>query len=232
MKIEGYDVMSLVDYPGHVAFVIYTGGCNFDCHYCHNLRLKAGTGIEIMWEAVAAQLELRWGFVDSVVITGGEPTFNFNDREKPYLIDVLQRIKKMGYLVKLDTNGSNPDVLMSLKEEGVIDYFAMDVKTDGNNYGRVTGHVTWTIRENIKSSIECLINGKVPYEFRITAVPSLVNMGNIADIGTLVKGAGLVALQQYRPTERCKEVPYSKDQLQDLAIMLLRYVKKVEVRNL
>ncbi|MDD4013985.1 MAG: anaerobic ribonucleoside-triphosphate reductase activating protein, partial [Candidatus Omnitrophica bacterium] len=164
MLIAGTQKLSLVDYPGHLAAVIFTAGCNFRCGYCHNPGLVLFDGREtIATEDFLSELSRRRNMIEGVVISGGEPTLF------PDLPEFAESLKEMGFLVKLDTNGSDPDMVFRMLRDRVIDYVAMDVKTSLSRYEEVTG--VKGIAPLIEESIRWIMLSCVPYEFRTTCVP-------------------------------------------------------------
>ena len=193
MILGGLQKSSLIDYPGHVSCVLFTQGCNFRCPYCHNPSLvlnvwKTGK-IPIHEEDVLAFLKSRKGLLDGVVISGGEPTLH-ND-----LFQLCAGIKNMGYRVKLDTNGSRPEVLARLVSEDLVDYIAMDLKTLPQNYGR---YIRKGFPEHvIHESIDVLLKSGKPCEFRTTCVYPLVNAHVMEAIAKCIHGAPLYVLQPF-----------------------------------
>ncbi|UCF92339.1 MAG: anaerobic ribonucleoside-triphosphate reductase activating protein [Desulfobacterales bacterium] len=192
MQIGGWQKNSLIDYPGKLSCVIFLAGCNFTCPYCHNPTLARGyparvNGIER--EEVYAFLENRRGFLDGVVISGGEPTL------QPDLFSLCAGIKEMGYPVKLDTNGSRPRVLKALIDAGLIDYIAMDLKTAPHHYP------DFIIKDfdpvPIFSSIRIIMESELAYEFRTTCLKPIVTDHAIRQIGPLIEGARLYVLQRF-----------------------------------
>lgn len=195
MVFGGFQKSSLIDYPGKISCVLFLSGCNFDCPYCHNPNLARGNSTPCFSEAGGLYdfLEGRKAFLEGVVISGGEPTLE-ND-----LFSLCARIKDMGYPVKLDTNGSRPGVLKRLMEEDLLDYVAMDIKTDPSLYApfiRGDSHP-----EDILESIEILMGSDLPYEFRTTCVKPIVNEETIGNIAGIIRGARLYALQGYHESE-------------------------------
>ena len=193
MDIGGLQKSSLIDYPGKVSCVLFLSGCNFDCPYCHNPDLARGCAhcpASLQNGGLFSFLEKRRHFLDGVVISGGEPTLQGD------LIPLCRRIKEMGYPVKLDTNGSRPKVLASLLEEGLVDYLAMDIKTDPFCYAP-------TIRKHfdpsaLLTSIRLIMEQAPDYEFRTTCVSPLVDEGVVETIARLICGADLYALQHFQ----------------------------------
>ena len=177
MKIAGLQKMTLLDYPGKVACTVFLQGCNFRCPFCHNSDLL-GAGEEAFMTAdqLIGFLEKRTGLLDAVCVSGGEPTLS---PERP---DLLRRIKGLGYLVKLDTNGSRPQVVKALAAEGLIDYVAMDINNSPAGYGPTVG-LEHPQMEDIEESIRFLASGAVDHEFRTTVVKELHSEESIQDMG-------------------------------------------------
>jgi pyruvate formate lyase activating enzyme len=195
MKIGGLQKFSLIDYPGRISAIVFTQGCNFRCPYCHNPELvdPVQYGPVLPEEEVISFLEKRRGKLDAVTLTGGEPTL------QPDLDRFLQEIKKMGYLIKLDTNGSMPDALEKLIHGGLVDYLAMDVKGPLQKYVQIAGTEVQT--RKIRKSIALIANSGIDHEFRTTVVRSqLVNEDLIAIAGLLKKGR-LHVLQTFVPVK-------------------------------
>lgn len=192
MHIGGLQKTSLIDFPGKVCCVLFTSGCNFDCPYCHNPELVKGCSdnrTTLSANGIYDFLENRRDFLDGVVISGGEPTLQKN------LIQTCERIKSLGYSIKLDTNGSRPDELRRLIEQELVDYVAMDIKTDPLYYDPV-------IRkdcnpEDLITSIQIIMDSQLDYEFRTTCVKPLVDDKIVEDIAKTIKGARLYALQHF-----------------------------------
>ena len=193
MRIVGLVKNSVVDYPGKMAAVIFSPGCNLDCYYCQNRPIIGPVKPEqsLPEAEVFAFLQKRRGLLDGVVFSGGEPTLQAD------LAAVMRKAKDWGYLVKLDTNGTNPAVLRTMVEQGLVDYVAMDLKAPFHKYAMICGEKSNTILDNIRESIAFLMTGKVPYEFRTTVVPEL-NEEDVLAMAAAIKGARLYVLQQYR----------------------------------
>lgn len=229
MRIGGLQRFSLIDYPARICAVIFTQGCNFRCPYCHNPELVLP---ELYGECVPEDfmlefLEGRRGKLDAVTITGGEPTLQLD------LPDFIRRIKSMGYLIKLDTNGSRPEVISQLVENGLLDYVAMDVKAPLNGYPGVTG--TSINPDTIRQSIELIMSSGIPYEFRTTVVKSLLNERDLENISKSIKGARLYVLQGFVPAKTLDASlmvagGYSDEELQRLKVKLEELVQSVIVR--
>ncbi len=191
MKIAGIQKNSFVDYPGCIAAVFFTPGCNLNCFYCYNRQLIDGDACRELLDPDEALefLARRKGFLDAVVISGGEPTLQAG------LADFLQEIKSMGYSVKLDTNGTNPRVLERLIDEGLVDYVAMDLKAPEDRYAEVCGKRVDTA--SIEESKGVLLEERIPYEFRTTVIPQFT-LDDIVRIAEGIRGARLYVLQQFK----------------------------------
>ncbi len=191
MLIGGFARNSLIDFPGTIACVVFTQGCNFNCPYCHNPDLVAGPvkgpGLLFDEEKILEFLMKRKGLLQGVVITGGEPTLQQD------LIAFCKKIKAMGYRIKVDTNGTRPNVLTSLFDENLIDYVAMDIKTGLEDYGRVWPNASDTGR--IAKSVNLIKERAPDYEFRTTCVKPFVTEETIHQIGRLINGAKRYILQ-------------------------------------
>ena len=175
--ISGLQKMTLLDYPGKVACTVFLQGCNFRCPFCHNSDLLGSEGPEtIPEETLLAFLKKRVGLLDAVCITGGEPTL------QPGLEDLITKIKELGYLVKLDTNGNRPNVLKDLVGKGLIDYVAMDIKNSPEKYGITAGVPNMTLSW-VEESIRFLLAGNVDFEFRTTVADELHEPEDFAAIG-------------------------------------------------
>lgn len=196
MFLGGLQKNSLIDYPGKVSCVCFLQGCNFDCPYCHNPGLVRGWPSNqppLNEEAFYAFLEGRKGFLDAVVISGGEPTLQKG------LPSFCRNVKEMGYHVKLDTNGSRPNAINGLMEEGLIDYIAMDIKTDPPQYPSFLR--SSCNPDEILLSIRLIMESGLDYEFRTTCVRPIVNASAIENIARIIQGANLFALQNFHPAE-------------------------------
>lgn len=227
MIIGGLQRSSLIDYPGKISGVIFTVGCNFRCPYCHNPELVENTVDTIDEDEVLSFFNERKGKLDGVVLTGGEPTLQSD------IIEFVEKIKRIGLLVKLDTNGSRPEVIEELIGRNLIDYIAMDIKAPLGKYGKVTLSTIDT--RKILESINLIMSSNIGYEFRTTVVRSLLSKEDILEIGETIKSARLFVLQQFKPTKTLdprflSEASYTKDELEDIGVSLKRLVEKVIVR--
>lgn len=221
MRFAGLQKTSLIDYPDRVASVLFTSGCNLRCPYCHNGELvHSYTGPFLEEEEVLQTLIERKRYVDSVVVTGGEPTIH---NELPGFLD---RLKENGFNVKLDTNGFNPDALRACLP--CVDYIAMDVKTSPERYqGLGDEDVSLLV-----DSIRVIMDSGVDYEFRCTTVPGFVDAETIKEMGELVKGAKCFVFQQYRPEKTLDPSyidikPYSDEYIKELEEIMQYYVEEV-----
>lgn len=232
MRIVGLEKNSVVDFPGQLAAVLFSPGCNLDCYYCHNRAIIGNVAPEQLFSEaeVFAFLQKRRGLLDGVVFSGGEPTL------QPDLVDVIRKVKDMGFLVKLDSNGTNPVVLRTLMDRGLVDYLAMDLKAPLAKYAGICGAKSNTFLENIRESIALLLTGQVPYEFRTTVVPEL-NEDDLLVMAAEVQGARLYVLQQYRIPELLREGhssarPYPPSFLKKMAEKISSFVEKCETRGI
>jgi len=192
MLIGGFQKNSFIDFPGKISAVIFFSGCNFKCPYCHNPELAMGKTVDSEFydkNNILDFLYNRKDFLDGVVLSGGEPTLQKN------LSSFCSNIKQMGFPVKLDTNGSRPDVIKKLMENNLIDYIAMDIKTDPFNYSPIIQEKSNP--EEIIKSINIIINSSIKYEFRTTCVKPLIDMEIIENISKLIKGANLYIIQRF-----------------------------------
>jgi pyruvate formate lyase activating enzyme len=195
MKIGGFQKVSLIDYPGRISAVVFTQGCNFRCPFCHNPELVDPERFEdlIPETEIFSFLQRRRGRLDAVVITGGEPTMH------PELVPFIIQLRTMGFQVKLDTNGALPDRLEEMLDRKLLDYVAMDLKAPLERYGEVTK--TKADQQHIRRSISLIMGSGVDYEFRTTAVKSLLGPADLEQIGRLIPGAKRFVLQKFVPTK-------------------------------
>lgn len=229
MEIHGFNKTTLLDYPGHVAATIFTGGCNFRCPFCHNadLVLDPKSQPMVSEEEVLSHLKKRRGILEGVCITGGEPSLQSD------LPDFIRKIRELGYLVKLDTNGYRPQVLRQLLEEGMLDYVAMDVKASPENYEKAAGcpGLDFSL---IEESIAVLKNCKIPYEFRTTVVQGLHSVQEFDTIGRLLEGSRAYYLQAFRESENVIQEgfrAFPEEIMEEIREKARKYIDKVELRG-
>lgn len=223
VPIGGVQKVSLVDYPGQVAAALFTIGCNMRCGYCHNpeLVLPDRYADTIAEEDVLLFLESRKGKLDGVVISGGEPTIHWG------LPALVARIKAMGFLVKLDSNGTHPDMIARMLREKMLDFVAMDIKGPLEKYQAIAAYPIDTAA--VQRTIELLRCSDIEYEFRTTVVKSQLAPGDFTEIGELIKGAPRFALQRFRPGKTLHpafrhETTYSDEEFEAIKEMLEEYV--------
>lgn len=229
MNIYGFNKTTLLDYPGKLAATVFLGGCNFRCPFCHNSSLVfLPDSLDIISEdTIFHTLNTRKGILEGICITGGEPTLSAD------LGDFINKIKSLGFLVKLDTNGSNPKKLKELVHMGLIDYVAMDLKNTKEKYKFTAGLGSLAL-DSIWESVDFLLSGSVDYEFRTTVVKELHTSSDLLDIGVWIKGAKAFYLQAY---EDSGEViapgfsSYSKKEMHNFCDMLQPYAQTVKLRG-
>lgn len=195
MNFQGINKLSLLDYPGKVAAILYIDKCNFRCEYCHNWNtlIACDDNEDLIFEDILSFLRKRVGVLDGVVISGGEPTL------MPDLEDKIRAIKELGYAIKLDTNGTHPEVVENLINKGLIDYVAMDIKSSLDEYNRFCKNDE--LISNVKKTIELLKQKKVDYEFRTTLINEYHNKEIIKKIAELLKGSKRLFLQQFKVSD-------------------------------
>jgi len=230
MELGGLQKMTTVDYPGKIAATVFLIGCNFRCPYCHNPELVLPEKIKkhpkIKKSDFFKFLDKRVGLLEGVCITGGEPTLNID------LPEFIYNIKKKGFLVKLDTNGTNYKMIKELIDNDLIDYISMDVKTSLKKYHKLS---TKNVISQIKKSIDIIKNSNKDYEFRTTIVPGIVDEKDIKEIGQLLKGVKKFALQQFIPGKVIdpafeKIKPFDEEKLKKMTNILKETIENVEVR--
>ena len=227
MKIGGLQKCSLIDYPGKISAIVFTIGCNFRCPYCHNPELVDETATEMTEEEIFSFLERRKNLLDAVTITGGEPTIHED------LIPFIERIRALGFLVKLDSNGTNPHVIKEVLAQGLVDYIAMDIKSPLHKYSETVARPVDV--EKIRESIALIMKSGVDYEFRTTVVKSLLSPEDILKIVEEIRGAKQYFLQKFVPTKTLnpafiRKTTYTDAEFEDMRIMLSPYVGACGVR--
>lgn len=230
MLISGLQKLTLLDFPGRVACTVFTGGCNFRCPFCHNasLVLPERIACDTDEEAVLAFLKKRIGVLDGVAITGGEPLMQKDIR------DFIEKIRALGYKIKLDTNGSFPEKLRELVEAGLIDRVAMDIKGSPALYAKCVGRADFDLGP-VRESRDLLLGGAVEYEFRTTLVKGLHTAESVAETAQWISGAREYYLQQYKDSgdviagETLES--FSEEEMRSLAEAAAVYVPSVRVRG-
>ena len=191
MKVCGLQKTTLLDFPGHVAATVFLGGCNFRCPFCHNSGLLGPDAESVFTEKdILDFLKKRAGILEGVCITGGEPTLDAD------LVLFIRKVRELGYLIKLDTNGSRPQVIKALVFKGLLDYVAMDIKAGKENYPAASG-VNGLDIKRIEESVDFLLSGEVPYEFRTTVVKGIHSTEDFQDIGRWLNGPSPYYLQNF-----------------------------------
>ena len=234
MKITGLQKMTLLDYPGRIACTVFLQGCNFRCPFCHNSGILSMDGEEFMTEdELMAFLQKRVGLLDGVCLTGGEPTLYKG------MPDLIRRIKALGFAVKLDTNGSRPEVLKSLVEEGLIDYCAVDVKNAPDRYCQTAG-MSADLLQRVEESLKFLLEGSLDYEFRTTVVAEFHDEAAFCAMGTWLKTlsdhkAKRFFLQCFVAREsvlKCGLTAPTAENMENYRRILANYAQSVEIRGM
>lgn len=238
MLLGGLQKFSTLDYPGNLSAIVFTQGCNFRCHFCYNPMLVLSLEGDrtkyrkshplISEDDFFAFLISRQGKLDSVVITGGEPTLHHD------LPEFIKKIKDLGFLVKLDSNGTNPNMLQQVLDQGLVDYLAMDLKAPPDKYQQVVGvEVDFS---KIMESVKIIMSGNIPYEFRTTVVPGLLKIADIAVMAEIIKGAKKWYLQKFQSNHDLVDqdlqgaISYTFQELEQMAAIGRQQVKLCEVR--
>ncbi|MBA4700685.1 MAG: anaerobic ribonucleoside-triphosphate reductase activating protein [Ruminococcus sp.] len=229
MNIQGLQKLTLLDYPEKVACTIFTAGCNFRCPFCHNASLVTHVDPhnEMQKEEVLGFLRKRQGILDGMCISGGEPLL------QPDIEEFLVEVKNIGYAIKLDTNGSNAVLLRRLVEQGLVDYVAMDIKNAPEKYGETIGIKGYHL-ENILQSVDFLLSGAVPYEFRTTVVRELHKREDFAAIGRWIRRAERYYLQGFVDSGDLIQPGlrgYTKDIMEQALEIVRRNVPNAELRG-
>lgn len=230
MFVNGFQKLTVLDYPGKVACIVFTPGCNFRCPFCHNASLVTHVDKETFLDVdeVMSYLKKRQGILDGVVITGGEPLLQDG------IEDFIAQIKELGYSVKLDTNGSFPEKLISIVEKGLVDYVAMDIKNSKEKYGATIGLDNFQIAP-IEMSVDFLLQGKVDFEFRTTIVEGFHTLDDIQDIVVWIKGAHKYFLQNFVDSGdliKPELKPVSVDLLKEMQRKASESIPTVEIRGI
>ena len=226
MIFAGITKSSLLDYPGKISIVLYTPGCNYNCFYCHNREIIQDIVERITYDEIMDLLEKRVGLIDAIVISGGEPTLHYD------LIPFLKKVKAMGYLTKLDSNGSNPEIIEKCIEEKAVDYFAIDYKAPFNKYSDI-------VRNNFQANpvlktINLLLDNNQKFEVRTTVIPQL-SIDDLIEMAKELPEVPRYVLNPYRQPENyliedaelINETPYSESTIQEFSTILKLYQPNV-----
>ena len=231
MRISGLQKMTLLDFPGLVACTVFTGGCNFRCPFCHNASLvlpEAMQPTDLATDEVLSFLKKRQGLLDGVAITGGEPLLHAD------MADFLREVKALGYRVKLDSNGTFPDRLISLVEEGLVDRVAMDIKNDPALYAKTAGLGSMDMA-GVTRSKDFLLSGAVDYEFRTTVVRGLHTRESLVEAARWISGAKAYFLQQFKDSGELIAPEglgaFTDDEMRDLAEAVRPVLPTVQLRG-
>ncbi len=230
MQIGGFQKTSLIDYPKHLSAIIWTLGCNFRCPFCYNRDLVFGGAPLLPEEEIINYLKKRRGILEALSISGGEPTLQKD------LKQFIKKVKKLDYLVKIDTNGTNPKLLKELLDEGLIDYVAMDIKAPREKYSILAG-IKVNIK-NIEKSIKVIKEKAPDYEFRTTIVPDLLKRKDIISIANWLNGSKRYILQQFqKPSDLIdkkfnKLKPYKKEFFEKIVKEIKHHFNYCEIRGI
>ena len=231
MLIKGFQKLSLIEYPGKLSAVIWTGGCNFRCPFCYNtdIVLNYKKMPTIPEKEIIDFMSTRKGLLDGLAITGGEPTLQKD------LPEFVKKIKDMGFLVMIETNGSNPNMVKELIDKKLVDYIAMDIKAPLEKYDEVAG--VKVNKKKIQKSIDIIRNGGIEYEFRTTIIPKFFKEEDALAIGKWLKGSKRYFLQQFMPEKTIDKSlrrvkPYSPEKLKEFAELMKPFFESVSVRSI
>jgi pyruvate formate lyase activating enzyme len=238
LEIKGFIETSLIDWDGCISAVVFLGRCNFACPFCHDHEILRGGGPAVPLEIVEENLVSMKGWVDGVVVSGGEPTSNAG------LADLLETLKALGLKVKLDTNGSKPNLLSELVAEGLVDYVAMDIKTGlsaepidsigARRYDLAAGRSVDI--DAIEESVEFLLGDAVDYEFRTTVVPTIVGRSDVTNVARRIAGAQRYFLQPFEPSHARSPLlrkvhPYAPTEMNEMLAGARRFVPEASIRG-
>jgi pyruvate formate lyase activating enzyme len=238
MLLGGFQKLTLIDYPGKLAATVFTVGCSFRCPFCHNPELVLSSQFTVQGNKLESEffkfLKSRKEKLEGICITGGEPTI------QPDLTQFIRKVRKLGFYVKLDTNGTRPDVLRQLFKERLLDYVAMDIKSTPAKYLKTAGitetKTSASLLDRVKLSVELIRNSGVPYEFRTTVVPGLHSPKDFEKIAKWLTGAHAYYLQEYREErildEKLKKITKGKKiDLEKIKNEIEKHFGKMEIRS-
>ncbi len=217
--ISGLNKLTLIDFPHRTSGVVYFSGCNFRCPFCHNSGIVLGKEEKIETSNVLDFFKSRKGLLEGVVLSGGEPTLHEG------IFDFARKLKDMGYLIKLDTNGNRPDVLKKLVKEKLVDYVAMDFKNSLKKYGETVGIENFDVSE-VKESIHFLLSGKIDCEFRTTVVGNFHEKSDFEEIATILNPESKYFVQAFVDSENCLKQGLIKPRNEDMQ----EYLKTVKIK--
>src|SRR6185369_2684368 len=234
MRLSAVQKFTMLDYPGKVACIAFTPGCNLRCSFCHNPEFVLPERIQKIQDSFISEetffsfLKKRQSLLEGVVVSGGEPTVW---KDLPLF---LQKIKAMGFLVKLDTNGNHPAMLRDILKEGLADYVAIDVKTSLSEYQKLVGGTVK--KENIAESIDLLKNQSVPYEFRATLIKEHHSKAILDEMKQLLSGSARFFLQTFRPEQTLDAAfmnyhPFTREEMKDLVLFFGETIPEVGIRD-
>lgn len=227
MDFVGIDKFSLLDFEDRISCVLFCKPCNYRCPFCHNGTTVLEAETTIPFDDILEYLESRKGLIDAVVVSGGEPTL------MPDLKEKIIKLKELGFLVKLDTNGTNPEVVKDLYENHLIDYVAMDIKNSFVKYAMTVG-VKNAFLDKISQTIKFLMTSGIDYEFRTTLIDEFHNEQDMRDIAETIKGAKRLYLQKYVDRESCIAHGFhevSKEKAERFVDILKGSIEQVELRG-
>lgn len=230
MLIKGFQKLSLIEYPGKLSAIVFVGKCDFRCHFCYNIDLVKNYKKlpDIPEKKILRFLKTRKGLLDAVAITGGEPTLHKG------LPEFMKKIKELGFLVMLETNGSRPKMIKQLIDKELIDYIAMDIKATLKKYDEVAG--VKVDKKKIQESIDIIRNSEIDYEFRTTVIPKYFKKKDALAIGRWLKGSKCYYLQQFRKEKTLdktleKVEPYPPEKLKEFAKIMKPFFESIKVRG-
>ncbi|MBS4539116.1 anaerobic ribonucleoside-triphosphate reductase activating protein [Clostridium sp. D2Q-11] len=227
MEICEIEKSSFIDYPGKISTILFIKGCNFRCPYCHNSHIINNNKNPLDQGLIMSFLNKRKKFIDAVTITGGEPTL-YNE-----LYALIKEIKKQGFSIKLDTNGTNPKIIEKLLDNNLVDYIAMDIKTSFKRYGDVTNALVDI--NKIKESIRIIKNSDIDYEFRTTICKELIDKNDVLEIADYLRGSKRYILQNFRDRDtvldgKNKFYPYEMIRLKEIKLEIENLFENCKIR--